>query len=429
MSPEGPRVHLEAGFGDRRLDAAGKVDERRRFLDESQPQHPGAGATWETAEATGAEGEGRLRRGHPTHRGDDVADTVPRQLGEEVEGDVGGLRVNPADPGNPPPQAGDEGGERSLGGRGDGNCQEGSQSIVPVGADGDVLVREGEVVTGSSSAAAASAAVSVESSDGATQPERAAAARCPTLYTPAADGALDSGPPFAEPDRAEVDPIRESITGLMVAGAVATALASGCGSSGRGLATESPNQIYQAVQAATAHASGYEASGNVKVAGSPVTFDFKVQGSDFSGTFDLNGYSISVLAVSGRYYLNAPAAALANDFAVSSTAAAQLGGQWLLIPASEAADFSQLTSVTDISAELAKHGTLAPGGTTTVDGQKVVLVKDASENSTLAVATSGPAYLVRVTETGSSAGQADFSNWSSIPALTAPPSPISLPSA
>jgi len=257
----------------------------------------------------------------------------------------------------------------------------------------------------------------------------AAAGRRSTLYTPAANGGLDIGLPFAEPLRAEVDPIRESITGLMVAGAVDTALAGGCGSSGGGLAAEPPDQIYQAVESATAHASGYEARGNVKVDGSPVTFDFTVQGSDFSGTFDLNGYTISVLAVGGRYYLNAPAAALTNDFAVSGTAAAQLGGQWLLIPASEAADFSQLTSVTDISRELAKHGTLTAGGTATIDGQKVVLVKDASEDSTLAIASSGPAYLVRVTETGSSAGQADFSNWNSIPAVTAPPSPISLPSA
>jgi len=43
------------------------------------------------------------------------------------------------------------------------------------------------------------------------------------------------------------------------------------------------------------------------------------------------------------------------------------------------------------------------------------------------VATSGPAYPVRITATGSNAGRADFSNWNGIAPVTAPPSPISLP--
>jgi hypothetical protein len=218
--------------------------------------------------------------------------------------------------------------------------------------------------------------------------------------------------------------MRQRIAGVMASAMAAAALTAACGSGG--LASETPAQIYQAAASATAHVNGYEATGEVAVAGSMVTFDFKVHGSDFAGSFVLDGSTIQVLAVKGTFYIDAPETALATDFGISSVEAALLAGRWVEVPPSESSDFTDLTSVTDIAAQLAHHGSLAAGGTATIGGQRVVMVDDGSD-SVLAVATSGPAYPVRITATGSSAGHADFSNWNTIAAVTAPPSPIILP--
>jgi hypothetical protein len=218
--------------------------------------------------------------------------------------------------------------------------------------------------------------------------------------------------------------MRQGIAGVRSAAIAAAALTAACGSVG--LASETPAQIYQAAASATAQVSGYEATGEVAVAGANVTFDFKVHGSDFAGSFVLDGNSIQVLAVRGTFYIDAPEAALATDFGISSVEAALLAGRWVEVPKSESADFTDLTSVTDIAAQLAHHGSLTAGGTAVTDGQQVVLVHDGSD-SVLAVATSGPAYPVRITATGAGAGHADFSNWNGIAAVTAPPNPIILP--
>ena len=215
--------------------------------------------------------------------------------------------------------------------------------------------------------------------------------------------------------------MRQGIAGLVAA---AAALTAACG--GGSLASETPTQIYEAAASTTARVSGYEATGEVAVAGSTVTFDFKVHASDFAGSFVLGGSTIRVLAVQGTFYIDAPEAALATDFGISSVEAELLADRWVEVPSSESADFTDLTSVTDIAAQLAHHASLTAGGTATIDGQQVVLVHD-GDDSLLAVATSGPAYPVRITATGSSAGHADFSNWNGIAAVTAPPSPIILP--
>ena len=77
---------------------------------------------------------------------------------------------------------------------------------------------------------------------------------------------------------------------------------------------------------------------------------------------------------------------------------------WVEAPAgsSTASDFSGLSSLTDVSSTLKNHGTLAAGGTGTVDGQAVVFVKDTTNGGTLAVATSGPAYPVQLSQTSGS---------------------------
>jgi hypothetical protein len=56
------------------------------------------------------------------------------------------------------------------------------------------------------------------------------------------------------------------------------------------------------------------------------------------------------------------------------------------------------------------------------------VILKATDGSTVDIASSGPAYPVRVTTTGSDAAVYSLSNWNGVGAFTAPPNPILIPS-
>ena len=197
-----------------------------------------------------------------------------------------------------------------------------------------------------------------------------------------------------------------------------------------GLASETPNQIVQAAMTAVNNTSGFEASATGNFGHGVTSFDFKVHGSDVDGTATLNGNVIDLDVIGGNVYFKAPAVFWTAE-GLSAANAAQFATAWVEAPAgsSTASDFSGLSSLTDVSSTLENHGALAAGGTGTVDGQAVVFVKDTTNGGTLAVATSGPAYPVQLSQTsGSATGVLTFSNWNAVAAFTLPPSPITIPS-
>lgn len=73
-------------------------------------------------------------------------------------------------------------------------------------------------------------------------------------------------------------------------------------------------------------------------------------------------------------------------------------GRWLKGPiGGQFAGFAQLTDTSTLfSMLLSKHGKLAKGPTTTIAGQKVIGVNDATVGGTLYVATTGRPYPVQV---------------------------------
>jgi hypothetical protein len=223
--------------------------------------------------------------------------------------------------------------------------------------------------------------------------------------------------------------MRHAIPGALVVVAAAAALATGCGSSSSSLASKTPSQIVAAAESATRGATSYEISGSGGSSG-VTSFDLKVVGADISGSYTLSGATVDLIDISSNIYIKAPASFYTGEGA-SAAGAALLGGVWVEIPASSsyASDFSSLSSITDIPSKLSTTtATFTSDGTSTVDGQSVVLLKDTS-GDVVAIATSGPAYILQLTSTGTDAGTYDFSNWNSVPAITAPPNPVTLPSA
>ncbi len=195
-----------------------------------------------------------------------------------------------------------------------------------------------------------------------------------------------------------------------------------------GLASELPAQIVQAAATAVKTASGFEMSGTGNFGSGLTGFDFKVRSNDIAGTMMLDGSGVTFEVLDGNAYYKAPAAFWTAQGLPSSLLGAY-AGKWVeALAGSPTASAFSIGSITDIASTLENHGTLAAGGTGTVNGQPVVFVKDTSEGGTLAIATSGPAYPLRLSRTtGSSTAVITFSNWSTVLPFTPPPSPLVLP--
>jgi hypothetical protein len=204
-------------------------------------------------------------------------------------------------------------------------------------------------------------------------------------------------------------------------------LATACG--GRGLSSDTPSQVLSAARTAVQNASSYEISGTGDFGSGIDRLDFTIVGTNLSGSFTESGSTVLVMVVDGNVYLKAPAVFYTSD-GVSSAEATVLASTWVEATAGSAvaSDFSSLSALTDIAAELPATGTLASAGTGTVDGQSVVILRDQGDATTLAVAASGAAYPVQMKRTGSTTTEFDLSHWNSAPAFTAPPSPLTLPS-
>jgi hypothetical protein len=203
-------------------------------------------------------------------------------------------------------------------------------------------------------------------------------------------------------------------------------MAAACGSSG--LASEPPSKVLSAAVSATTEAAGYEVTGSGDFTDNVTSLDIRVIGADWSGTFVVGGVTIDIMQVDGNVYVRAPAAyySAAGD---SSAEAADLNDVWVEGAAGSkvANDFAALSARLDISSDLAATGTVTSDGTASIDGEPVVILK-AADGSTVDIASSGPAYPLRVTTTGSGAAVFDLSQWNAVASFTPPPNPILIPS-
>ncbi len=219
-----------------------------------------------------------------------------------------------------------------------------------------------------------------------------------------------------------------AIGGLL---ALTMALLSGCGSSssqGNGLGSKSPTEVVAAAKAAATGAASAHVAGSIVDEGKPIALDMElVAGKGGRGRLTLEGLSINLVQLNGAVYMNGSSAFYKH---VAGAAAAQLlQGKWLKAPTTDG-NFASLAQLTDlgklIGTALASHGKLVRAPSRTIAGQKAVGVTDSAKGGTLYVASTGTAFPIEITKSGSSGGTITFDRWNKPVSLSAPANAINI---
>jgi hypothetical protein len=203
----------------------------------------------------------------------------------------------------------------------------------------------------------------------------------------------------------------------------------GGGSAGNGVASKSPAEIVAAAKAAADGASAVRVSGSTVTGGAPIDLDLSlVAGKGGRGRLSENGLSFELIEIDGTTYISG-SSAFYSHFA-GPAAAQLLQGKWLKAPSSNSS-FAGISSLTELrkllDAALATSGkALVSASSGTVNGQAVVGVRDTSQNATLYVATSGPAFPVEIVKSGAGGGTITFSEWNRPVTLTAPTNAVDI---
>jgi hypothetical protein len=219
---------------------------------------------------------------------------------------------------------------------------------------------------------------------------------------------------------------------LTVAAVSALALAAGIagcgGSSDNGVAAKSPDAIVAAATNAVQSIKSVHVVGSGVSAGAPLAFDLNLAaGKGGSGQISENGLDFRMIVINQEVYIDGSDAFWRH--AGAGAAAVQLfHGKWLKGPVT--GPFAGIVVLADpqklFNMFLSSHGKLAKGGTSTVDGQKVIAVNDTTQGGTLYVATTGKPYPVEVAKTGAGGGHVIFDRYNQPVSVSAPPNSIDI---
>jgi hypothetical protein len=218
------------------------------------------------------------------------------------------------------------------------------------------------------------------------------------------------------------------VTWVVSAVCVAGAISACGGSSDNGVASKSPDAVVTDAKGAIGGVKSVHVSGALVSGGSPLTLDLNlVSGKGGRGEMSENGLSFQLVDVGQNVYING-SPAFWRHFG-GAAAATLFQGKWLKAPATSG-NFASLTALTNLhqllTGLLSSHGTLAKGATTTVNGQKVVAVKDTTHGGTLYVATTGKPYPVEILKTGAQGGHVSFDRFNESVSLAAPANSIDI---
>jgi hypothetical protein len=219
-----------------------------------------------------------------------------------------------------------------------------------------------------------------------------------------------------------------ALTATVAALLVAVVIGACGGASGNGVAAKAPAAIVAATRATIESAKTVHVTGSLRGSGLTIGLDLDlVAGRGGQGVMTLGGHSVKLRVIGKEVYFNA-----SRSFWVQFAGAAAahlLPGEWLKMPASTP-DFSFVVSLTNLRVlfntflPVSGHPALTTGSATTIAGQKVIPVLDASIGATLYVATTGPPYLVAFTR--SSGGRLLFERYNEAVKLAPPPDTISI---
>lgn len=223
--------------------------------------------------------------------------------------------------------------------------------------------------------------------------------------------------------------MRASALALVVAGLVLA----GCGghkksASSNGESSKSAATVLADAKAAADGASSTRVSGSIKSGGTPIELDLTMANGKAKGSMATGGLKFQLIRIGDTAYIQG-----SDDFYkhFAGAAVAQLlHGKWLKasIVSGRFASLAPLTSISLLFDRVASnHGKLANDGTTTFQGQKVVEIRDTSDNSKLYVASTGKPYPVGIV--GGKKGQTGtiaFSDWNKALSVSAPKGAIDI---
>lgn len=205
-------------------------------------------------------------------------------------------------------------------------------------------------------------------------------------------------------------------------------LLAGCGSShaksasSNGEASKSADKVLADAKAAADGASSARVSGNIVSDGAPIKLDLSMGRGQAKGSMSTSGFSFDLVRIGNTAYIKG-----SDDFYkhFAGAAVAQLlHDKWLQasIASGRFAAFAPLTNISLLFDKVASnHGKLANDGEKTFEGQKVVEIRDTSDNSKLYVAATGKAYPVAIVGgKKSQSGTITFSDWNKPLTVSAP---------
>jgi hypothetical protein len=208
--------------------------------------------------------------------------------------------------------------------------------------------------------------------------------------------------------------MRASALAVVLAGL----LVAGCGGHGKSAssnseASKSANSVLADAKAAADSATSAHVSGSISAGGTPITIDLTMGKGKAKGSMSTSGLEFDLIRVGDTAYIQG-----SDDFYkhFAGAAVAQLlHGKWLKasIVSGRYASLAPLTSISDLFGKVASnHGKLANAGAKTYNGQKVVEIRDTSDNSKLYVAATGKPYPVAIVGgKKNQSGTISFDNW------------------
>ena len=166
------------------------------------------------------------------------------------------------------------------------------------------------------------------------------------------------------------------------------------------------------------------AAGSVHVTGTQgdVALDLRIGPGVATGTVREGDLTAQVLRVGGRTYVKGDQAFWEGTAGPGTGAV--LAGKWV-VAGTGVAGTSGLAALTNLpqllDLVLAQQGALSVTGTSTVDGQRVVGVRDDGSGAVLWVAADGPPYPVAIDVPGQTAPPPRFTDWGHPVVVPTPP--------
>jgi len=238
-------------------------------------------------------------------------------------------------------------------------------------------------------------------------------------------------PRGGRPTRGRVAGLRAGLRlglALLAALALAAALV-GCGSSDNGVASKSGKEILAASKAAAVSASSVHVVGKTSQGPASLSIDLRLTGDSGRGQISFLGADFEVIQIGATVYVKGTPIFYERLGDTLGLTLHVPKGTWMKGSASSG-PLAQFVAFVDLRGELNRMlstpGTVTKGQSTTVNGQKVIELKEATKvyKGSLYVATTGKPYPVKFVKNGGrERGLTSFSGWNEEVSVTAP-SPV-----